>query len=213
MNRFVVPCLIPFGLAFLWLLMGLIGMEVNLSSVLLWGILAGSILCPFALIVAARRDPDHEHQWMRLAVLAPCFLAPLSILHVWAIVPSPMGVGLGGLQTFLHWLTKYPNWGPVNMEILLGILCVLGAGATPVGFGLAALKPKVHRWVLVLLAIGWAIPFVTVVLYLDGTLWWLGTTSFPSFGGPVTDRSVLYGPILRAMPVISMGVVLLGNRR
>ena len=67
--------------------------------------------------------------------------------------------------------------------------------------------------VLALLALGWAIPFVAVALYLDGMLWWFGMTSFPSFGGPVTDRSVLFGPILRTLPVISMGLVLLGIRR
>lgn len=34
-------------------------------------------------------------------------------------------LGDGGFRFFMHWLTKYPNFGPINYKVALGMVCIV----------------------------------------------------------------------------------------
>ena len=79
------------------------------------------------------RTPDAEARGRRIeaALLFPCALAPLGVLAPWVVAPSHVGIGVGNFGFFLHWMTRYPNLGPINGEVLLGMGAVLGASTMP----------------------------------------------------------------------------------
>ena len=181
---------------------------------LLWLIVGLTFVLPAATALSARRVGDEIPMLGTFAVLIPCFLAPLSVMHVWAIVPANLGVGMGGFEFFVSWLTRYPDLGPVNLQVLLGLLCVLGAGAMPVGFGLIALQTRgANKLLLGIWAALCLIPLAAVVVYLDVYLWLFGVLGMETLLGPVSDFTLLYGPIMRTVPLFSMAILLLRPRR
>jgi hypothetical protein len=183
------------------------------SDTFLWSIVCLALALPFILMIRSRRSPNVAPTLELLAVLTPCFLAPLSVLHVWALVPGNLGIGMGGFAFFLDWLTRYPNLGPVNLHIFLGIGCVLGTAAMPVGFGLYALfSTKKSGRILALWATLCLIPFVPVLVMLDVYLWLVGLTEPTTIAGPVSDPTILYGPLLRTLPLVSMSILAMKRR-
>ncbi len=55
-------------------------------------------------------------------------------------------------------------------------------------------------------------PLAAVVVALDTHLWLFGILSLDTLAGPVTERTLLYGPILRTLPLVSMGITLVKRR-
>lgn len=154
---------------------------------------------PVALLVLARVHPAHAPAYRRFAMLSPCVLAPLAVLHAWTVGLKAPGT-FGGFCFFLHWLTKYPNLGPVNWEVLLGILCVLGSSFIPALFALYAVSRAPRRLVVLILVAGGLLCYGAVLVYLDfGMLHFVATMMFV--------RPMLVGPVLRAAGVGAMLVV------
>ena len=83
----------------------------------------------------------------------------------------------------------------------------------PVAFGLYAMlaRPR-RRAILALWTVLSLIPFVPVFIVLDASLWWFGSTGVPTFAGTVVDVSLLYGPLLRTLPLVSMAALLADRR-
>jgi len=205
----LLVCLFPFLISLAWLLATICGLELRVPEKLLGLIVGLSFLLPVATMFTARRSAKLATNLQPLAILTPCFLAPLSVLHVWTIGPSNIGLGTGGFRFFLGWLTKYPDFGPVNFEVLLGTLCVLGAGAMPVGFALYALmSEKKSKYILMVWTVLCLIPFSAVLIALDINLWLAGSLALSQKSQAILDPSVLYGPIMRTLPLVSMGITL-----
>jgi hypothetical protein len=138
------------------------------------------------------------------ASLIPCFLAPLALLYPWTIAPSHLGgIGWGGARFFLHWLTKYPNFGPVNIEVFVGIAAMLCLGFLPVIFGVLALGKYRIMFLISLACVIW-IAYVPIIIRLDLNLVLAGL-----YG--TTGQSLLfliYGPIIRLLAAVAVFVSL-----
>lgn len=134
---------------------------------------------------------------LRRRVLAsPLFVAPLALLFPWYAGPDNMGIGIGGPGFFRGWLTRHPNLGPVNYEVLCGVLCLLGAAYLPCLFALLWLRRERSGWLLTVAGLGllcWApVAYRLDLLLLMG---WLS---------PLTLGSLWAGPLLRATAAILM---------
>ena len=57
-----------------------------------------------------------------------CFLAPFALWYPWAITGGATTPGYGGFLYFMQWLSKNPNFGPVNIQVLIGIICMITIG-------------------------------------------------------------------------------------
>ena len=101
--------------------------------------------------------------FVKLAMLIPLIMAPFSILGHWSIWESNSGITF-----FLKWLTKYPNFGPINYEVLLGIICIVMCSVIPVVFAFYFLRVKkcksVNLIIIILLDLLFYIP---VIIRLD----------------------------------------------
>jgi hypothetical protein len=137
---------------------------------------------------------------VRNAVLA---LAPLAWLYPWAMVPDHIGMGWVSLPFFLEWLVKYPNFGPVNYEVLLGMLCIVGTGVIPVLLIFVINKPAALGLWLVDLCLETAL-----LVRLDCMLL-LGVWAEPR------NLAGTFGPILRllAIGVLTLNCIGLLRRR
>lgn len=135
------------------------------------------------------------------------------MVYPWAVVPTHLGMGYGGLPTFLSWLRRYPTLGPWNAEILAGIGCVLGAAAMPVVFTLAT-----RRWGrgpllgLFLLSL---VPWVAVVWRLDVELVAMGILGLPTLFSlePGPFWPLVFGPLMRTLAVLGMAAGLMQRWR
>lgn len=137
----------------------------------------------------------------RFLWLLPCWLAPLSLRAAWVAVADHLGLALGGYEFFVGWLTKYPNFGPYNRDVLLGMICVVGLALLPPVFGVLALCIySTPLWVLRTLAVSQAILYVPVLVRLDLGLLVVGVL-------PPADHEALIGPFLRIASLIVMIVV------
>ena len=102
------------------------------------------------------------------AAIAPCALAPLGVAAAWAVVPGHLGMSYGGFSFFLHWLTKYPNLGPVNYEVLLGMLCLLGGSAIPAALAFYRLQTRVQTsWTLAAFLVLQLVAYIPLFIRLD----------------------------------------------
>lgn len=122
---------LPFVLGLLWLGLELAGIDglreitLHAGPVLLGVMIVG---LPVLAILFAKKGHDRP---IARAALMLTLLSPLTVMLPWAAAPSHIGIGLGNFSFFVHWLTKYPNLGPINYEVLLGMLCVLGSATMP----------------------------------------------------------------------------------
>lgn len=191
--------LLPGILSIFWLVASALGYESDFS----WLLPAGSLfIAVLALLVRLlgwiqgrlTSTKARFSSMGRLALLAPCALAPTACAAPWV----PSGWGFDGWQYFLHWLTKYPNAGPINIQVLLGILCVLGVLFAPLGFGLYGLlvrQPRVKH--LSVLALLYLVPQLAVFIQLDVHLWMASLIDEIVF-------IALLGPILHLLPCVSL---------
>ena len=135
-------------------------------------------------------DPKKHHGWRWFRVL--CLLSPLAVIPPWTITSGKIGIGLGNFGYFVDWLTKYPNLGPVNYKILLGIGCVLGASTVPATFALYASRLREPRQrVCGAFLLAQLLVYVPVLIHLDSGLLLYGfmvTSGTPtSLMGPVVE--------------------------
>jgi hypothetical protein len=155
----------------------------------------------------------------------------LGLLFPWAVVPSHIGFATGGWSFFLEWLTKYPNFGPINLEVGLGILFVVVCSLLPFGFGAYLVFAKTpRRRVLVMLLVAELVFFLPVLTQLDigmwMSIWWVVLAAFapdpsghpPWFPGPwfLWGYLILFeciGAILRATVLTNMCIVILLTAR
>lgn len=129
----------------------------------LWVAATAAVVVVTTFMVPA---PSRDSGRMRWG-LALCGWAPLAVIPPWALTSGKIWIGYGGFGYFLSWLTKYPNLGPVNYEVLLGILCMLGACFLPWLFAILAVGNwlTVRRaWVLLALQL---IAFVPWLIEID----------------------------------------------
>jgi hypothetical protein len=121
-------------------------------------------------------------------------LAPFAWLYPWALVPPHFpGLAVGGPEFFKEWLVKYPNLGPVNFEVLLGILCILGLGVLPViAIYLRSRLLAVALWFVVLAM------ETAVLIRLDAMLLFAAAAAAP--GGLATA----FGPLIRLLALSFM---------
>ena len=136
-----------------------------------------------------------------------CFLAPFALWYPWVITSGSADPGYGGILHFMEWLTKNPNAGGVNIQVLVGIICKITITVLPPIFAFHALsdKPVMSR-LLVIYSIC-LIAFMPVFIRLDLMLWITGFTDTPS---PTDESSgiygldFVYGPLLQTAPLAIM---------
>jgi hypothetical protein len=143
-------------------------------------------------------------------VATPALLAPVAVCFPWTVAPSHLGLGFGDFGYFRHWLTKYPSWGPINDEVLLGILCVLGCAFLPWLAAVIRLHRSTGRLTqLALLGLA-LIPYIPVLIRLDALLFVAGALA----PGPMPRPPiwVTFGPVLRLASILSMAGMSLAGR-
>jgi hypothetical protein len=198
----------------------------------LFGLSAIPLLLAAATLVSAGLGPESSGWWWRVAALlclvalpvalaltargrgastlaarlvaAPALLAPLAVCFPWTVAPDHLGLGFGEFGFFLHWLTKYPSQGPINVEVLLGILCVLGCAFLPwltAALALSHRGSRITRAVLLGLAL---IPYVPVLIRLDLLLFAAGIVMKSTSFQPVPPIWAAFGAMLRLTAILSM---------
>jgi hypothetical protein len=144
-----------------------------------------------------------------IALCIPAVMAPLALLFPWAAVPGNLGQAFGGPRFFLHWLTKYPTFGPINHEVLLGIHCILATAFLPAALGIYRLTGNPRRWVVMTLAVMAVTAYVPVLVRLDVDLWRVGIFGAWTMLGRAEVYQAAAGPLLRAIAVLAGSVLAL----
>jgi len=137
-----------------------------------------------------------------------CFLAPFALWYPWVITSGATSPGYGGILHFVQWLTKNPNFGPINIQVLIGIICKITIAVLPAFYAFHALSEKPVMSRLLILYSICLIAFMPVFIRLDLMLWIAG------FGGGDESRVIsgsdfFYGPLLQtaALAIMSWHVV------
>ncbi len=173
--------------------------------------LLGLVAVPSLLTLTARgRGPAALASRI---VAAPALLAPLAVCFPWTVAPSHLGVAFGEFAFFLHWLTKYPDWGSVNREVLLGILCVLGCAFLPWLAAVLHLRRRGGRVAGMGLLGLVLIPYAPVLIQLDLGLFLVGTFGAKLIMGVRPPIWVVFGSVLRLASILSMIGMLVSGRR
>jgi hypothetical protein len=150
-------------------------------------------------------------QRRRLAFLTPCLLAPLAVSSAWTVAPDHLGgAAFEGFAFFLRWLTRYPNIGPINGAVLLGIFCVLGASAVPAGFAVDVLRGHAlgRRRIAAWLVLD-AVAYLPVLIKLDAlTVAFYGSTLGDEPRALFLPPGSASGAILRLSAFIAMAFAL-----
>lgn len=164
-------------------------------------LLGSEILLPLGFLAACRlRGRPFSANFI---LAPPALLAPLALLFPWAAVPDNLGVGFGGPGFFWDWLTKYPNMGPINYEVLLGILCVTGASLLPAALAAYRLSGGRRRLAERALTAAALVVYVPVLIRLDKDLWLVGLLGAPTLLGRVAAPEAACGPLVRLLAVLA----------
>ena len=132
--------------------------------------------------------------------LAICTIAPIALMFPWAVVPGKFGFAPQGPPFFLSWLTKYPDFGAVNLEVLAGIGALMTAGFLPVIFTLMVLRNSGFVTLIFLLGI-MLLAYAPVLIVLDLVMWLFMIL------GPTASSLTSFGPLLRLLAVLSMAIL------
>jgi hypothetical protein len=133
-----------------------------------------------------------------------CFLAPFALWYPWVITSGPTTPGYGGFLHFMQWLTKNPNAGTVNLQVFIGIVCMIAITALPPVYAFHALSEKPRMGRLLLLFSICLIAFMPVFIRLDLMLWISGFGGSSSPTGGVLGLELAYGPLLHTAPLAIM---------
>ena len=107
-------------------------------------------------------------------------------------------------MTVLQWLTKNPNAGAVNLQVFIGIVCMIAITALPPVYAFHALSEKPRMGRLLLLFSICLIAFMPVFIRLDLMLWISGFGGSSSPTGGVLGLELAYGPLLHTAPLAIM---------
>lgn len=143
------------------------------------------------------------------ALLLPCALTPLAALGPWTVAASHLGVAPAHFPFFVSWLSRYPNFGPVNLDVFLGTGAMLGACAMPTFFTWYALfsAPNEKRhWLVFALHL---VAYVPVLLELDFSLVIFAVATLHS---EAENILLLSAPLQRLVSTIAMLVLVLRHR-
>lgn len=155
------------------------------------------------LILKYGRQAVHSNNnfWLYM-----CFLTPFALIYPWVITGST-APGYGGFLYFMEWLTKNPNAGPVNIQVFIGILCMISIAFIPSFYAYQALSHKPRTsWLLALFSVG-LIAFTPVFIQLDLMLWISGFVDTPTparNSNGLHGLDLLYGPLLHTTPLLIM---------
>ncbi len=162
------------------------------------------LLLPLTVVVLHRLGAKRVSA--ELVLSCPGLLAPLALLYPWTAAPGHLGMELGGPELFRHWLTKYPNLGPVNFQVLLGILCILGASVAPAILAIHRLMGGHRRVLVLLLAAATVVAYVPVLIRLDVMLLLVGVLGAPpqpeAAGGPLVRGLAAVATVILAARAI-----------
>jgi hypothetical protein len=196
--------LIPLFIALIYLLTALAFKTDQVFYGTLWFDLPPALLFIASFIWVYRKFVLHRNLssdfWLYL-----CFLAPFALWYPWVITNGSNDPGYGGFLYFVQWLSKHPNVGPVNIQVLIGMLCMLAISVLPSVYAFHALsdRPRMGR-LLVLYSIG-LMAFVPVLIRLDLMLWITGFSGSPSqTGDGLESMALTYGPLLHTAPLAIM---------
>lgn len=136
-----------------------------------------------------------------------CFLAPFALWYPWVITGGSTDPGYGGVLHFMTWLTKNPNFGSVNLQVLIGIVCMIAITVLPPVYAFHALSDKPHMGRLLVIYSICLIAFMPVLVRLDLMLWVTGfSDSTPQSGESESlyGLDYVYGPLLHTAPIAIM---------
>jgi hypothetical protein len=135
----------------------------------------------------------------KFAYAIPGFMAPTALFGAWTLAPSHIGgVAWGGIHYFLDAVTRYPDVGPLNSMVFLGMVVVFCASCLPVLIAWGYLSSWSRYWMLIL---GFLLiaAYLIVSLKLDLNLWLAGL-----YGADHASLVfLLHGPLSRTLAVIS----------
>ncbi len=159
---------LPFVLGLIWLALQFVGGPVLVEVSLYAGpVLLSAMVLGLPILAAVYWKRGEAHPIARAALICT-LIAPLSVVPSWAVVPSGLGPGLANFAYFAQWLTKYPNFGPINYEVLLGILCICGSATMPTIYAASRLwGEEDNRSLSFVLFVLHLIAYVPVLLRLD----------------------------------------------
>lgn len=136
-----------------------------------------------------------------------CFLSPFAVIYPWVITSGTPSAGYGGFLYFIEWLTKHPNLGPINIQVLIGTVCVIGIALLPAIYAYQALAEKPELGKLIFYLSLFLLFFAPVFIRLDLMLWlsgWSGEPLSANNGGARQGLALLYGPLLHTAPLFVM---------
>jgi hypothetical protein len=146
-----------------------------------------------------RRDLSTDF-WLYL-----CFLAPFALWYPWVVTHGSGHADYGGVLYFMQWLTKHPNVGPVNIQILIGMVCMIAITVLPAVYAFHALSDKPRMGTLLVLYSVCLLAFVPVFIRLDLMLWVSGFSgNLPQTGDDINGLELTYGPLMHTAPLAIM---------
>lgn len=149
------------------------------------------------------RSRHGAQRGLQAAALASCVVAPLAVFASWALMPGAIFASTASFGTFLHWLTKYPSLGPINREVLGGIVCVLTASLLPWFFAMYRMTASAPRpralWAMVALQLA---VYAPLVWRLDAAQLVYGAIMLP--GLPAFGAAFLGGALARLAATAAM---------
>lgn len=140
------------------------------------------------------------------ALLLLCATAPIALLYPWAAAGKIPGA-VGDFAYFLSWLTRYPDLGPANIEVLAGISAVLAAGFLPALAVVLLLMRTPRRAVQATAALA-LIAYVPVLIRLDIHLAVVAGLWVDEYG---SQPFPIYGPLIRAAAVLAVLTLAIGR--
>lgn len=195
-RRWIVPAALPGALVVPWL-------AATASDRLPDGLRAAALAVPapalilaLAVVLLGASFRDGKARLRVAALVFACAAAPVALVYPWAVATRFPGA-VGDVSYFLGWLTRYPNFGPVNIEVLAGIAAVVTTGFLP-ALAAALFLLRAPRRALQAAAAVSLIAYFPVLVRLDVDLLRIADIWFDQFHyRPVP----VYGPAIRAMAV------------
>lgn len=195
-RRWLIPVAAPAALVFIWLVSVAFELfPIRFYSAPMFVPAPVLIIAPVGiLLIVSLREGNAR---LRVAALvAASAAAPVALFYPWTVATRFPGA-VGELSFFLRWLTRYPNFGPINIEVLAGIAAILATGFIPALTAVLYLL-RAQRLALQAAAVISLIAYVPVLVRLDVDLLRIAGLWFEQFGYQPVPA---YGPAIRAMAI------------
>ena len=165
-------------------------------------IIIAAVVVFYLLYAIIKRD----NKYIIYCCLSICSLTPFSAMYPWVISPGHLGIGFGGFNFFIEWLTKYPDFWKINIEVLIGIICFITASFVPGIFSCIYVRKK-SRGILALLAIVEIVFYAPVLVKLDYPFFSIVVTNVLYKISPIGYCASLFGPVLRLISFVAIMVL------